>query len=242
MAAAPERLAIARHLGSGRISAVLPAGRGADGRRLQLLDANGKAIGEPVSAMVSAIGGFARMRARLDPQLAPGSYTAELIGEVGNEQIEVVIDPVVSLRIDPPALKLEGALGARLTTTIMVANLGNVPAELPAVGAFGVFPRSGVEDAIGRAYRSDAEDGLQMFGRFVEGLRQNYGGMMRVKLLATEATPPGEARAVELGIDLPDGLEPGRRYSGIWPLMNLNYSVQVSVTGKQSPRSKGAAA
>ena len=136
----------------------------------------------------------------------------------------------------------DGPPGGKLTVNAMVANAGNVPAELPDVGAFGVFTKNGLEDAFGKAYRSDAKDGMQVFQRFVEGLRSNYGGLIRVKIACDGPIPPGEASAVQLAVELPDALQSGRRYSGVWPLLNLNYSVQINVTGDRNPRTRGAKA
>lgn len=223
-----EHAGTAFHRGSGRVSAILPTRLElGGGPRLQLLDGAGKPVGESVSAMLRSDGDFARLRTRIDPRLPPGSYTAELAGDQGKCRIEIVVKPQVALRADPPMLEIEGAGGGRCTATIMLANAGNVAAELPAVAAFGIFPRNGVETAIGKAYRSDADDGLQTLSRFIEGLRGNYGGLVRVKLEAGEPIAPGAARAVAVTLDLPDRLEAGRRYSGIWPLLNLNYAVRI---------------
>jgi hypothetical protein len=243
MATQANPIATARHLGSGRISAML-LGNAAKGgtRQLQLFDEGGRPLGSPVSAMVRAEGGFARLRARIDPYLAPGRYVAQLTGDANSETIDIVVDPVVTLRIDPPVLKLDGAPGSRLTFDATIANAGNVAAQLPAVGGFGVFRKNGLEDAFGKAYRSDAQDGMQVFQRFVEGLRSNYGGLVRVKITCEDAIPPGEARAVQFGIALPETLESGSRYAGVWPLLNLNYSVQIAVSGDAGTSTEGAMA
>lgn len=234
---------VARQRGSGRVSALFatPPKLGGNGR-LQMLDQAGKPIGEPVFASLRSDGDFARLRARIDPRLAPGTYAAELTGDGGSERIEVVVDPQIALRVEPPMLVLEGAAGARFEVEIMVGNAGNVPAELPSVGAFGVFPKGGVENAFGRAYRADANDGLQVLARFVESLRSDYGGMIRLKVGSSGPIAPGGAQAVKLTVELPDNLESGRVYSGNWPVLNLNYGFRITVTGNSKASRKGAAA
>jgi len=243
MPAQAKQVSTARHLGSGRVSAML-FGKAAGGgsSQLQLLDDKGQPLGSPVSAMVRSEGGFARMRARIDPRLAPGRYAAQLTSDAGSETIDIVVDPVVTLRIDPPVLKVDGPPKGSLTVDTMIANAGNVPAELPNVGAFGIFMKNGLEDAFGKAYRSDAKDGMEVFQHFVEGLRSNYGGLVRVKITCDGAIPPGEARPVQFAIQLPDTLQSGGRYSGVWPLLNLNYSIQIGVTGDRTPRNGGSKA
>lgn len=240
---APKTLAVARQLGSGRVSAMFANQLDLGGHeQLQLLDQSGDPIGGAVFASLRSDGGFARLRARIDPKLPPGTYDADLIGETGTERIQVVVDPQVALRVEPPMLKLEGPPGGRCEAEIMIANVGNVPAELPSAGAFGVFPRGGVETAFGRAYRSDAEDGLQTFSRFVETLRESYGGMVRLRVQCSGPIAPGAAQTVRMTIELPGNLQSGRIYSGNWPVLNLNYGMRITVTGNNKTAREGAAA
>src|SRR4051794_4070911 len=113
MAAAPDAPSmVARHHGSGRVSAILPeriASRGM--ASLQLLDANGAAMGEPVAAGLRSNGDYARLRARIDPRLPPGTYTAELHADDGVRRLTVAVEPVVALRVDPPVLRFAGPVG-----------------------------------------------------------------------------------------------------------------------------------
>ena len=242
IAPASDLAGTAHHHGSGRVSALFPRRvELGGGQRLQLLDGSGAPVGEPVSAMVRNDGEFARLRARIDPRLPPGCYTAELAGDEGKCRIEIMVKPQIVLRADPPMLEIAGAPGGRCEATILLANAGNVAAELPSAGAFGIFPRGGVETAIGRAYRSDAEDGLQTFARLIEGLRGNYGGLVKVRVEKGEPIAPGTARAVNLVVELPDRIEPGRGYSGNWPFLNLNYAFRITVSqGGVAPKGEAA--
>lgn len=222
---------IARHYGSGRISAILPeqiATRG--GASLQLLSADGKPIGEPVTAALRAHGDFARLRARIHPGLPPGNYAAELRADDGVRRLTVAIDPIVLLRVEPPMLSLAGQPGATVEATITLANAGNIAADLPDYGAVGIYEVNGVETAIARAYRSDSEEGLQTLSRFVEELRNGYGGLVKLRLEGvTSPLAAGKACSLRVAATLPERLRSGRVYTGVWPLANLNYAVRVEV-------------
>lgn len=232
MPAAPDDAAvIARHYGSGRISAILPepiAARG--GASLQLIGSDGKPIGEPVTAALRAHGDFARLRARIHPGLPPGTYAADLRADDGVRRLTVAIDPIVLLRVEPPMLSLTGQPSATVQAAITLANAGNIAADLPDHGAVGVYEVNGVETAIARAYRSDSEEGLQTLSRFVEELRNGYGGLLKLRLDgATSPLPAGKACSLRVAATLPERLRPGRVYTGVWPFANLNYAVRVEV-------------
>jgi hypothetical protein len=121
MSASKPGTVTARHHGAGRISAIFPERIEARGiATLQLLDANGAPVGEPVTAGLRAHGDFARLRARIDPAMAPGVYSAELRTDGDVRRLAVAIDPLVRLAVDPPALRLTGAAGTVLRTDITV--------------------------------------------------------------------------------------------------------------------------
>ncbi|HTW27767.1 MAG TPA: hypothetical protein VME92_11605 [Acetobacteraceae bacterium] len=241
--AADDTSVVARHHGGGRISAILPERLETAGpASLQLLDEQGHPMGAPVVAGLRVNGDYARLRARIDPGLPPGQYAAELHAGDGVRRLTVAVDPLVSLRVDPPLLRLAGAAGAALQAPIMLANAGNVPAELPENGLVGVYEVNGVETAIGHAYRADAEDGNQILARFIEELRKGYGGLVKLRLEgAAGALPPGKARALTITATLPTRLQSGRTYTGVWPFMNLNYAVRVEVGGQAAPANQGQA-
>lgn len=233
-------IAIARHHGAGRISAIIPERFEAQGSaRLQLMDAAGKPLGEPVFAGVRGMGDHSRLRARIDPYLQPGTYDAELVAEGAVRRISVVIDPLVSLRVDPPTLRLVGNPGAAMQTSIVIANVGNIPAHLPDHGAVGVYEVNGVETAIGRAYRSDTENAMETLNRFIKELRRGYGGLIRLRLEGVQPLRPGQACSVAIIATPSERLRAGHVYTGVWPLENLNYAVRVEVGGERSPEGAG---
>jgi hypothetical protein len=236
MPASEPSAVIARHHGAGRISAILPERIEARGNaNLQLLDPNGAPVGEPVTVGLRTYGDFARLRARIDPGMAPGMYAAELRVDGGVRRLTVAIDPLVRLTVDPPVLRLAGEAGTPMRSSIVLANQGNVAAELPDHGAVGVYEVNGVETAIGRAYRSDTEDGLQTISRFIQELRSGYGGLVKLRLGGAGALAPGKARNVEVTATLSERVRAGHVYTGVWSLLNLNYAVRIEVGGNPAP-------
>jgi hypothetical protein len=225
---------VARHHGSGRISAILLERFAASGNAsLQLFDANGAPLGDAVPAAVRADGDFARLRARINPRLSPGTYQAELSMEDRVRHIAVTVDPIVMLRVDPPMLRMSGGLGKPLHANIVIANVGNVEADLPKFGALGIYEVNGIETAIGHAYRENGEDGLRTVARFVQELRNGYGGLLKLRLEGMQGPlPPGKACSLRVIATPSDRVRAGGVYTGVWPFANLNYAVRVEFAGK----------
>ncbi len=231
MASLTPSVTVARHHGGGRITAVLlDHDSGGGNASLQLFDRHGAELGEPVIAGVRADSGFARLRARIDPRLPPGTYDAELRVGDAIRKLHVTVDPLVALRVDPPALRLCGSPQAPLRTGLTVMNVGNVAAALPDAGVVGVYEVNGVETAIGRAYRAETDDGLQMLAGFLKELRNGYGGLVRLRLDGEKGPlQPGAARVLVVTASLPERVRPDHVYTGVWPFATLNLAVRIEV-------------
>jgi hypothetical protein len=232
-AAAPIGRVLAQGGMARRVAAVLPlAQEGTRNGQLQLLDEAGAPVGAPSSVVLRGAGGHLRLRGRLERHLPPGRYTAEL--KVGEEThlLSVEVEPVLGLRPDPPVLVLRGAPGATARAEVTLVNRGNVAAEIPDHGVLGVFRRNGLETAIAHAYRSEEQDGLRVLARFVEGLREEHGGLVKLRIEeGTGPLAPGAAARIRLSAALPEGLRPGQVYAGTWKLANLSYAVRIETTG-----------
>jgi hypothetical protein len=215
-----------------RISALLPIPSvQARCGNLQLMDDKGAPIGGAAVAVARGEGMHSRLRARLDPRLSPGHYWAELRFDTESHRLRIEVPPVVALRPERPVLLFQGAPGETVRIETLLANQGNTAAELPAAGAVGIFKRGGIDTAIGKAYRSESEDGLQILAAFVLGLREQYGGLLKLHVEQSAGQlKPGSIVSVGISASLPSKLAPGQVYTGIWSLANLNYPVRVEVT------------
>ena len=213
----------------------LPAGPGS----LQLFSPKGEKVGEPVSVILrkTKTSDLTKVKFKLDRTIPAGRYSAEL--RLGNKKqsLDLQIEPQVRLHVQPSILSLQGAPGATVAGEFLLINRGNVPFEMPALGTPGIFLENGVENAFAAAYRSEAEDGLELIKKFAEELKRSHGGLLKLKVTrGAGVLSPGASNVICVSTKLPEKLAPKRTYSGFWFLGNLNYTVQVSVDENRGPR------
>jgi hypothetical protein len=183
----------------------------------------------PVEASPLA-GGTSYVRLSLPPATPPGTYDGTL--RVGDGEVPVVaeVEPYPSLQLAPTQLQLEAEPGADVEAHVTALNDGNVPLEIAAADAFGLFDVRGAERSIRAAFTADTEQGERRIDRLVDELAGSHGGLVRVKV-AEGAGPlaPGELRPLRLVFRVSETLERGQTYSGTWPLHSLRYYVRVVV-------------
>jgi hypothetical protein len=156
----------------------------------------------------------------------------------GREQdVEIVVEPEVLLRLLPARLVFEASPGERVPFVLTLVNSGNVAVEIRGAYAFGLFDVAGPERAIGRLV-AEPKEGQRRIDAFADAIADEHGGLVRVKVEAGEGTiEPGAATELTIAIHVPDRLRPGHTYWGTWPLHNLKYYVRI--TGKASAPRKG---
>ncbi|WP_171180597.1 hypothetical protein [Ruegeria sp. HKCCD8929] len=71
----------------------------------------------------------------LNRNAAPGTYALDLALEGKTHPVELVVTEVVDLEIQPSEIFLEGKPGAKFEKLLFFQNHGNVPVNVPAVGA-----------------------------------------------------------------------------------------------------------
>lgn len=187
----------------------------------------------PLPVASEPAGGAALLRFALPDSTPPGTYEGAV--QVGKERYPVVVDVEAypQLLLSPPQLLLQAEPGVELEAHLSLLNVGNVPCDVGRSQTFGLFDVHGAERSIGAALRNRSAKGERRLDRFAEELATSHGGLVRVAVREGSGTlPPGELRELKLTLRLPDGLEPGRTYSGTWPLHNLRYYVRIEVPGK----------
>ena len=153
----------------------------------------------------------------LDPRTPPGSYEGRL--EVAGEQRDVVVHvtEVVALSIEPGQVVVPARPGAKVEKRVVLTNEGNVPVSVKSIGAVVLDE----ELAHCRALRGALEDvggTMEKLDDFVVALGRRYHRIYETLVLRVrnEASTlaPGETRALDLKITVPEKLEPRSRYSG----------------------------
>lgn len=160
----------------------------------------------------------------------PGTYEGRV--KVGKAEHPVVaeVEPMPSLQFSPATIRLEAASGQEQQAHVSVLNDGNVALELAGAYAFGLFTDEGVEQAFATAFREDTVKGQGRFDRFVEGVAEQHGGFVRVRVAeGSGVLEPGEVRSLGLVFRFPDGLESGRSYGGALTIHGLSLGVRATV-------------
>jgi hypothetical protein len=195
------------------------------------VDAEVAQLAAPDVALQELHEGLARLTLSVSHTTPPGTY--EGMVRVGDEEQAVVleIEPRVQLRLDPRRLFFRAAPGTTVEADLTVTNLGNVPCELRAVDAFGLFDTGGLDRAIGRAFVSDLADGQRRVDVLADAAAEGWGGLVRIRVVSGAGdVEPGETRSIHVEMALSDKLESGRLYWGTWVLYNVNYVVRVEAT------------
>jgi hypothetical protein len=176
-------------------------------------------------------GGSARaLRLELASTTPPGSYTGlvrlpagewPLAIEVASSPRLVAASETVTVTADP---------GGDGETELEVGNAGNVPFEVPAVYAFGLFESDGIDRSIGKALRADAR-GLERGDVLADELAASHGGLVRVRVHEGSGTlTPGEARTLRVSMRPDEGISPRCTYIGYWRVHEPTCVVKVLFT------------
>ena len=174
--------------------------------------------------------GASHLLVSLEKTTPPGTYEGRV--KVGDAEYPVVaeVEPLPSLQFSPPTIRLEAASGREEQAHVTVLNDGNVALEIAGAYAFGLFTDEGVELAFATAFREDTARGQARFDRFVEGVADQHGGFVRVRVAeGSGVLEPGEVRPLGLVFRFPDGLEGGRSYGGALTINGVSLSVRATV-------------
>ena len=200
----------------------------------------GKESGAPlVTNIQTEAAGESFMFVRFDlPATTPaGTYKGEVSLDETRYPIEVEVEGRSQLHFSPRRLSLIAAPGSSIVVEMTVANGGNADADIPPVGAFGLFDVHGAERSIADAFRATGKElsetgdtGQQRLNILVDRLSQEHGGLARLQI-QEGAGPlrPGEIRNIKLLIRMPESIKPGQVYSATWPIDRLRVAVRVVV-------------
>jgi hypothetical protein len=203
--------------------------------RVSLAGRDKKGGPEPLNVQTLPSGPATLVRFSVSENTPAGSYTGELQAGESRFPMVVEIEGRRQLQVTPSRFSLVASPGTQVTVDIAAVNGGNVPVEIAEAGGFGLFDVQGADRAIGEALRSDEAASLKgerRVDRLIEHFANEHGGLVRVQFReGAGLLAPGEFRALKVLLRMPDGIKPGRAYSGTWPVGNLRLSVYVDVPG-----------
>ena len=153
----------------------------------------------------------------LDPRTPPGTYHAEL--DLAGEQRPVVmhVTEEVAIEIAPQEIVLLNHPGEKVQRHVVFTNGGNVPLAIKSLGGV-VLDEDLAHCRALRGALADVGDSMKSLDDFAVALGKRYRAIyetltLRVKNEDTNIAP-GETRAIELTITLPEKMERRSRYTG----------------------------
>jgi hypothetical protein len=172
-------------------------------------------------------GESAAVRLRLAASTPPGRYKGQIT--VGESKLPAVVEvaPKRRLRAEPSRLMLTGGAGAEVTQSVLLANVGNVPCEVPARSRVGLLAEGAWGGAFWYALTEPNGEGVGRLEKFIDRLAERAAGLAEVRLARAVTIEPGASERVEVTVQLPDGIEAGTTYLGTWEPQGLRLGLRV---------------
>ena len=148
---------------------------------------------------------------------APGTYEARLQVEGEERDIVIHVTEEVAISIDPSEVVVPGRPGERVRKRVVFTNHGNVPQTVKSIGTV-VLDEELVHCRALRGALEDVGDTMEGIDDFIAALGRRYKKLYETLVLRVQndaiELAPGETKAVDLKITLPDKLDPRARYGG----------------------------
>jgi len=186
----------------------------------------------PIAVQTLARGPVTDVRFALASATPPGQYRGTLT--LGEREYGVVarIDGRTRLVAMPPRFDLVGEPGARERESVSMLNDGNVAVTIEKTYAVGLFETSGLDRAIGKAFRHVGGEGKSRIEAFFDAAAEGYGGIVRIAVdEGAGVLHPGDVRELALTLHLPDRMRGDRSYFGYLTVANLVLPVFVHGAG-----------
>lgn len=159
----------------------------------------------------------------LDPTTPPGTYEAQLDLEGEQRTVLMHVTEDVSFSIMPDELVLPNRPGEKVQKQVVFTNDGNVPLSVRNIGPV-VLDEELAHCRALRGALDEVGDTMKNLDDFLVALGRRYKaiyGTLALKVQNEKVTvAPGETRAVDLTITLPEKLEPRSRYTGYAAISN----------------------
>lgn len=201
------------------------------------LDATDSAVGKafqsnPPEVQVSAVSdtGISRVHLRLSRSTPPGTYLGTMETDEQTQNLVIEVEPRKRISILPKRASISGMAGATAELRLTLINLGNIPLDVPKAGGFGLFQKQGMDQAVGRTFQEKPVRGERSVDRFMDALRDGYGGVAKLKIREGAGTlEPGDSRDARLVFQIPAQLIPNNSYWGLWSIHDYNYKIEIEV-------------
>jgi hypothetical protein len=153
----------------------------------------------------------------LDPTTPPGTYQAELEVEGELRTVVMHVTEDVTFSITPDDLVLPNHAGEKVQKQVVFTNHGNVPLSIRNIGTV-VLDEELAHCRALRGALDEVGDTMKSLDDFLVALGKRYKAIYATLVLKVQnekvTVAPGETRALDLTITLPEKLEARSRYTG----------------------------
>jgi hypothetical protein len=166
---------------------------------------------------------------QLPPHTAPGAYPLGII--VADSKVEAVaqVAEAHEAGLSPGAIVVGNVPGATVTTSLVIANAGNVDVCIAEFGAVDLYPEDVARTTLVRLATARLLDDVAVdpLPEATETIEVMPGGGRQV-------VAPGDTRVIELAITLPKGLSQAVRWLAAVPISTRSLLIAVVPAGSPS--------
>ncbi len=187
-----------------------------------------------------------RVTLGIEPHTPPGEYRGEMEVSGQVRPVLVHVTETILLDVSPTPVVVQNRPGEVMKKRVVFTNGGNVPLAINEIGGVPLDDEL-LECRSLRAALESWEDGAgTVEGFLAESIRQarealRQAGVLRVHNPTPLTLAPGDVRAVELEIRVPDGLDKRTRYLGSAALYTTDLEfVVVPTREREASRTSGS--
>lgn len=157
----------------------------------------------------------------LDPRTPPGTYHATLDVDGQERTVVMHVTEDVDLELSPSEIVVGNVAGRKIEKQVVVTNPGNVPVTVKTIGTVVLDDELAHCRAL-RGALADVGDTMTSLDDFTVALGRRYKAVYETAALRVQndevTVAPGETRAIDLTIAVPDKLDRRSRYTGYAPM------------------------
>jgi hypothetical protein len=182
------------------------------------------------------------VRLLLPDQTPEGEYAARLDWSGGSIPAMVVVREHVRVHVVPPSLKVRAGAGRAVGAQVTLYNAGNVALDVRKVFPIALEHIQALDRAI-IAGLTSKQTHLDRLGVLADSLASDQVGVVRAVVLEGGGTlAPGQTQQLVLELRMPETLEAGTTYSGLWLVGGVDVPLVVDAVARPEDNAPPVAA
>ena len=165
------------------------------------------------------------------PQTKPGTYSGSV--RYGETERRVIVEVLESwnLTVAPNRLSLKVRYGERLSRTVLIRNIGNMPYTLRRANFLPLFQKGGLHTSIFEALKAGGPEGYEkVLDEFMRRMSEKEVESAKIRIISEQSViEPGSSAQAELEITLPAELKKNHLYLGHVSFENAELAIDLEV-------------